>query len=174
MAPLMAVCKALWDVTPAIQPKNQAMQEIKDKEKEMSMYSIVNTIGMAVLLAGAAAAGPVALFSTGNPDSLIGTLSRPASGSLLETETADDFILGQNALITGATITGLVPSGTTLAALQAAEVEIELYHVFPLDSTNPPDGRVPTRTNSPADNQFAAFDKALGQLSSTATILNPA
>jgi hypothetical protein len=137
------------------------------------MHSIVNTIGMAVLLAGAAAAGPVVLFSTGNPDGLIGTLSRPASGSLLETETADDFILGQNALITGATITGLVPSGTTLAALQAAEVEIELYHVFPLDSTNPPDGRIPTRTNSPADNQFAAFDKALGQLSTTATILNP-
>src|SRR5262245_39669122 len=46
----------------------------------MSMHSIVNTFGMAVLLAGAAAAAPLLLFSTGNPDGLIGTLSRPASG----------------------------------------------------------------------------------------------
>jgi hypothetical protein len=52
------------------------------------------------------------------------------------------------------------------------DVEIELYHVFPVDSTNPPDGRVLTRNNSPSDNQFAAFDSALGQLSFTTTVLN--
>jgi hypothetical protein len=138
----------------------------------MNSHWITNSFVSLVLSAGAAAAGPVTIFSTGNPDGLIATLSRPSSGNLLETETADDFILGQNALVSGATIVGLAPSGTSLAALQAAEVEIELYHVFPADS-NPPDGRVPTRTNSPADNQFAAFDKALGQLSFTASILNP-
>ena len=53
------------------------------------------------------------------------------------------------------------------------DVEIELYHVFPIDSTNPPDGRVLTRTNSPSDNNFAAADSGLGQLSFTATVLNP-
>jgi hypothetical protein len=31
-------------------------------------------------------------FSTGNPDGLIATLSRVASGFSLETETADDFV----------------------------------------------------------------------------------
>jgi len=53
------------------------------------------------------------------------------------------------------------------------DVEIELYHVFPVDSANPPDGRVLARANSPSDNNFAAADGALGQLSFTTTVLNP-
>ena len=32
-------------------------------------------------------------FSTGSPDGLIGTLSRPASAGMVQTETADDFVL---------------------------------------------------------------------------------
>lgn len=44
--------------------------------------------------------------------------------------------------------------------------------MFPADSANPPDGRVPTRVNSPADNQFAAFDQANGDITVSATILN--
>jgi hypothetical protein len=111
------------------------------------------------------------LFSTGSPDGKIATLSRPASPGLLETETADDFILGQNALIRGATFIGLLPTGTSLSAVN--DIEIELYHVFPVDSANPPDGRVVTRTNSPSDNQFAAFDSATGTLSFSGSILNP-
>src|SRR5258708_5390364 len=91
------------------------------------------------------------LFSTGNPDGKIATLSRPA-GTGLETETADDFILGQPALVTNATFVGLLTGGASLSSVTS--VEIELYHVFPVDSTNPPDGRVLTRTNSPSDNQF--------------------
>jgi hypothetical protein len=51
-------------------------------------------------------------------------------------------------------------------------VEIELYHVFPIDSVNPPDGRVITRNNSPSDNNFAAADAGLGQLSFTTTVLS--
>ncbi len=111
------------------------------------------------------------LFSTASPDGLIATLSRPAGPGALETETADDFILGQNALVNQATFTGLLPSGTPLSSV--TDVEIELYHVFPLDSANPPDGRVATRTNSPSDNQFAAFDSGLGSLSFSASIQNP-
>ena len=45
--------------------------------------------------------------------------------------------------------------------------------MFPVDSVNPPDGRVLTRANSPSDNQFAAFDSGLGSLSFSASILNP-
>jgi hypothetical protein len=45
--------------------------------------------------------------------------------------------------------------------------------VFPLDSTNPPDGRVLTRVNSPSDNNFAAADSALGQFTFKTTVLNP-
>ena len=47
-------------------------------------------------------------FSTGSPDGLIGTLSRPASPGLVQTETADDFILNQCVLINQATFTGLL------------------------------------------------------------------
>src|SRR5579872_5717017 len=116
----------------------------------------VATAGAALSLISTAAAGPVT-FSTGSPDGLIATLSRPAGGATLETETADDFILGQNALISGATFVGLLPTGALLSSI--TDVEIELYSVFPVSSTNPPDGMVPTRVNSPSDNQFASFDK---------------
>jgi hypothetical protein len=117
-----------------------------------------------------ATAAPVTLFSTGNPDGKVATLSRTASAGKLETETADDYVLGTRAFITGATFTGLLVGGATPANIK--NIEIELYHVFPLDS-NPPSGRVLTRVNSPSDNNFAAFDGSLGQLSFMATVLNP-
>jgi hypothetical protein len=110
-------------------------------------------------------------FSTGNPDGLIATLSRVASPGKLETETADDFVTTAPTMITSATFTGLLPSGTPLSAVN--QVEIELYNIFPVDSTFPPDGRVLTRNNSPSDNNFAASDSNLGQLSFTTTLLNP-
>jgi PEP-CTERM motif len=109
-------------------------------------------------------------FSTGNPDGKIATLSRTASPGKLETETADDFVTTHETDITSATFTGLLVGGATPA--NVSDVEIELYHVFPIDSINPPDGRVITRTNSPSDNNFAAADSALGQLSFTVTVLN--
>ena len=116
-------------------------------------------------------AAPVTLFSTGNPDGKIATLSRLASAGKLETETADDFVLGTQASITGATFTGLLVGGATPANIK--NIEIELYRVFPLDSVNPPSGRVLTRVNSPSDNNFAAFDGSLGDLSFLTTVLNP-
>ena len=109
-------------------------------------------------------------FSTGNPDGKIATLSRPASAGQIETETADDFILGQATRITHATFTGLLPTGAALSGVN--RVEIELYHVFPRDSANPPAGNVPTRVNSPSDNEFEARDSALGTLSFRTTLLS--
>lgn len=110
------------------------------------------------------------LFDTGSPDGKIATLSRPAGAGGLETETADDFILGQPAMVTNATFFGLLPTGALLSSITG--VEIELYHVFPVDSVDPPDMRVLTRVNSPSDNQFAAFDSALGQISFSASIVS--
>jgi hypothetical protein len=109
-------------------------------------------------------------FSTGSPDGQITTLSRTASTGKLETETADDFVTTLPTNITDATFTGLLVGGATPADVR--DVEIELYHVFPVDSANPPDGRVLTRANSPSDNNFAAADGALGQLSFTVGVLN--
>jgi hypothetical protein len=97
-------------------------------------------VGVVLLFAEiGAAATIVPLFSTGSPDGKIATLSRTASAGKLETETADDFVLGQSALVTNATFTGLIVGGATPSNIN--NVEIELYHVFPVDSTNPPDGR---------------------------------
>ena len=129
---------------------------------------IVATAALGVI---PAAADPF-FFSTNGPDGLIATLSRTASAGKLESETADDFVTtAQTTFITNATFTGLLVGGATPANVK--DVEIELYHVFPLDSTNPPDGRVLTRVNSPSDNNFAAADSTLGQLTFKTTVLNP-
>src|SRR2546422_7363374 len=85
---------------------------------------LVSVWGIPALLATPAAASPF-FFSTGNPDGRIGTLSRPPGPGLLETETADDFVLTQETTINHATFTGLlIPQGTPLASV--ARVEIEL------------------------------------------------
>jgi PEP-CTERM motif len=136
------------------------------------------TLAAAALLVAPAAADPF-FFSTGNPDGLIATLSRTASPGKLETETADDFVTTTGTLITNATFTGLLVGGATPANVN--NVEIELYHVFPVDSdvtrtSGPPTfstPQVPTRVNSPSDNNFAAADGALGQLSFTTKVINP-
>jgi hypothetical protein len=134
-------------------------------------------LGMGLALMLGLAASPTTgaragdfFFSTGAPDGKIATLSRQASAGKLETETADDFVTTSPVKITNATFTGLLVGGATPANI--LNVEIELYHVFPIDSANPPDGRVLTRANSPSDNNFAASDASLGQLSFTTKVLN--
>ncbi|HEY6769475.1 MAG TPA: PEP-CTERM sorting domain-containing protein [Candidatus Sulfotelmatobacter sp.] len=134
------------------------------------------SLGVAIVVlswfsAGSLMADTIPLFSTGSPDGKMATLSRPAGPGGLETETADDFVLGQAANVTNATFFGLLPTGASLSSVTG--VDIELYHVFPVDSVNPPDGRVVSRVNSPSDNEFAAFDSAGGSLSFSAKILNP-
>jgi hypothetical protein len=114
---------------------------------------------LAATLAGAVATVTPVLadsftFTTGNPDGRLAALSQPARGLKLETETADDFILSDTTSIKGATITGLIPSGTPLSSIR--NVEIEIYNVFPTDSINPPSNRVPSRMNSPADVEIAS------------------
>lgn len=134
----------------------------------------LGSVVFTVLLGTSAFADGTFFFSTGNPDGKIATLSRPKSGALIETETADDFFLSQPTRINSATFVGLLPTGTPLSSVN--QVEIEFYHIFPADSTNPPSGNVPTRTNSPADVEIASAtrDSAVaGELSFTATILSP-
>jgi hypothetical protein len=105
------------------------------------------------------------VVNTGVPDGLMATASRPSSSGLLEIETADDFILSQDTTITGGTFIGLLPAGTDATGVLG--VSIEFYHVFPVDSTDPADGNVPTRANSPSD---VAFDSR-SSLSFTVTPL---
>ena len=111
-------------------------------------------------------------FTTGNPDGLMGAASRRASPGKLETETADDFTLDQTTVISRAMIVGLVPSGTQPQDIK--EVEVEVYHVFPLDSAIPPSGKVPSRANSPSDVEIGTATRAgnSGTLTFSTNVLN--
>ena len=109
-------------------------------------------------------------FSTGNPDGLIATASQPQSAGKVEIETADDFVVTQETAITNGTFTGLLPANTD--ATNIGNVVIEIYRVFPLDSTVPASGNVPTRNNSPSDVAFISADLSSGGLSLTTLTLS--
>jgi hypothetical protein len=104
-------------------------------------------------------------MNTGAVDGKMGALSRRPSAGKIETETADDFNLQQTTVIKSATITGLIPTGAPLANI--LNVEVEIYHVFPLDSNTLRNIGVPSRTNSPSDVEIssATRDGSTGTLS---------
>jgi len=111
----------------------------------------------AAIFAVPASAAPF-LFSTGNPDGRIGTLSQPGTVGAVETESADDFILSAPTQITGATFTGLI-TGTTPTI---GAIVTEIYRVFPNDSDTLRTPNVNTRTNSPSDNAFDSRSNTSG------------
>jgi hypothetical protein len=127
---------------------------------------------LALLLVAFQASAASFNFSTGDPDGKMATLSRPPGPGKIQTETADDFVVTQAVVISRATFTGLLPAGAALSSITG--VEVEIYHVFPADSANPPSGNVPTRTNSPADVEIdsATRDSADGSLSFSATMVS--
>jgi hypothetical protein len=91
------------------------------------------------------------------PDGRMAAATRPESGSLIEIEAGDDFITtAEQTTLTNATFIGLLPGTTTVSNIE--EVVVEIYRVFPLDSQNPANGKVPTRTNSPSDVAFDVRD----------------
>jgi hypothetical protein len=63
----------------------------------------------------------------------------------------------------------LIPAGTPVSSL--TRVEVEIYHVFPLDSDTVRTPNVPTRTNSPSDVEIdtATRDSSQSTLSFNAT-----
>ncbi len=134
--------------------------------RNLSMAMLL-TIG---LLAAIPAAADSLVINTGTPDGLIAMASRPGSPGQIEIEAADDFILSGATSITGGSFIGLLPTGASLASI--SQVDIEIYRVFPNDSTNPASGNVLTRVNSPSDVAFASRDSATGGLSFTPALLS--
>ena len=118
----------------------------------------VSVIGL--LSAVPAAADAPFFFSTGDPDGKIATATRPDTGAPFEIESADDFVLTHSTSITSATFTGLLSTGAPLTDIGA--VVVEIYRVFPKDSTFPPSGNVPTRVNSPSDVAFQERNSTSG------------
>jgi hypothetical protein len=113
------------------------------------------------------------VFSTGAPDGLIATISEPpnAHNNKVEFETADDFVLGTETVIDHASFSGLLTGGATLKNVD--DVFLTVYRVFNNDSDLTRTIQVPTRNNSPADNEIENFDSAVGELSFHAHLLNP-
>jgi hypothetical protein len=161
------------------------VQILEHKKREEKKETKVRTFGSrkvfgawlalaAIGFCGTAAAQEAqVLVNIGNTDGKLGALSRRPSVNKAETETADDFVLRQTTVVTGATIVGLISPATPLA--NVANVEVELYHVFPEDSINPPSGHVPTRQFSPGDVEIdsATRDGISRTLSFSTSLLNP-
>ena len=134
----------------------------------MRAFGWVAVVSLVLFLLPSDAGAAAFTFTTGAPDGLMASASRPA-GASIEVETADDFITTGCTTITAASFFGLLPSGALTSSITS--VDVEIYRVFPLDSTNPPSGHVPTRTNSPSDVAFEVRDSASAQLTFSASIL---
>jgi hypothetical protein len=133
------------------------------------------------LLAALPASADPFSFSTGSPNGLMATASRPdtapAGTPSNEIESADDFILSNETKITSATFTGLLPLNTPLSSVN--QVVVEIYRVFPNDSNTartsfptPPfsTAQVPARMNSPSDVELESRASADNTLSFSLTI----
>ena len=121
------------------------------------------------LLAAIPAAADGVIVNTGTPDGLIAMASRIESPGKIEIEAADDFILTGATNVTGGSFVGLLPTGASLSSIK--EVVVEIYRVFPKDSTDPPSGNVITRVNSPSDVAFESRDSTSGSLKFTPALL---
>jgi len=132
----------------------------------------ITVSALVLLLVAFQASASFFIFSTGDPDGKIATLSRPSSPGKIQTETADDFVVTQAVVISQATFAGLLPLGAPLGSV--GNVEIEFYHVFPGDSDTNRTLTVPTRANSPGDVEIddATRDGLDGSLTFAATLVN--
>jgi hypothetical protein len=123
------------------------------------------------LLASPAVTAEQFFFTTGSPDGLLGTASRPDVGGKTEIESADDFTTTASATsLTSATFTGLITGTTTLPSI--SDVVVEIYRIFPKDSDTTRTPQVPSRANSPSDVEFVGRDTAAGNLTFSTTILD--
>lgn len=149
---------------------NTLSRETETLTRVRKVFGCAAMIASVLLIAQLATAQTFS-FTPGDPDGKVAALSRPASPGKIETETADDFVLPQTTIINKATIKGLLPADTDLAKIK--DVEVEVYHVFPLDSA-PASGHVPSRTNSPSDVEIgtATRDASSGTLKFSPTVEN--
>jgi hypothetical protein len=142
------------------------------------VHKIVVQVALATTLVATLAvsgnASPV-IFSTGATNNAMAAASQP--GTTSEIETADDFFLTNETLLTGATFTGLISGGATTANI--GSVQAEIYQIFPSSSdvtrtSGSPlfsTAQVPTRVNSPSDNALATRTSG-SNLNFTTTLLS--
>ena len=138
----------------------------------------LRTLGVLAVLSLRPVVADTVFFSTGNPDGKMAAVSQPSSAGKIEVETADDFVLTSESLISGGSFTGLLPAGAPLSDIVA--VTVEIYRVFPNDSdtsrtSGPPTfstALVPTRVNSPSDVELSDRSSSAGTLTFTPGIIS--
>jgi hypothetical protein len=141
------------------------------RENDMKKNGLMAAAFAAALLGSPAAMAALFSFTTGSPDGLLGTASRPDVGGKTEIESADDFTTTAPATsLTSATFTGLITGAGTLPAI--SDVVVEIYRIFPKDSNTARTPNVPSRANSPSDVEFVGRDTAAGNLTFTTSILS--
>ncbi len=128
------------------------------------LISLALALSFLAFLAMPAAAADPTFFSTGDPNGLMATASRPPTAGKIEIEAADDFVLTAPMSISGASFTGLLTGNATIG-----QVGVEIYRVFPNDSDTIRTINVVTRANSPSDVAFDSRSGA-GNLSFTTTV----
>lgn len=124
----------------------------------------LGTAVLSLMLAAPAAADII--YNNLTPNNAMAMATRPDTAAGFEIESADDFLLGSETLITGASFIGLFVSPTG-APVSVSDLVIEIYRVFPNDSDTTRLPNVPTRANSPSDVAFASWDSAASELSFT-------
>src|SRR5437764_2068133 len=90
---------------------------------------------------GAALIAPVSgavIYNNLTPNNSMAIATRPgATGGIFEIEAADDFNISAAATINTASFVGLIVPGSA-GVSSISQVVVEMYRVFPLDSTTPP------------------------------------
>ena len=135
----------------------------------MRRLTLIVTASIGMLLSLPAIGASTDVYNNLTPNNSIAIATRPDNTPVFEIEAADDFTLGVQTNITGASFTGLI-SGA--GAPSISQVVIEIYRVFPADSnvgrtSGPPTfstPQVPTRVNSPSDVAFDSKDSAAAEL----------
>jgi hypothetical protein len=126
------------------------------------------TSALALMLAVPAFADT--LYNNLTPNGLIGIASRPDQ-AVFEIETADDFFLASQSLITSASFIGLIVPNTGATASVSA-INAEIYRIFPLDSNTARVPNVVTRVNSPSDVAFDERESQSAELIFTTSVLS--
>jgi hypothetical protein len=128
----------------------------------------MTALGAGALFTAPAAAGT--LYNNLTPNNQMAIATRPDSAGASEIEAADDFIFGTEGIINSASFVGLDVPGAG-GNFSVANVAVEIYRVFPLDSDTTRTAQVPTRMNSPSDVAFATKDGDAGELVAQTSIL---
>ena len=132
-----------------------------------------SAVCLSIFVAAVPATADTLLFSTGIPNGLLGSASRPSAPGRAEVETADDFVFTNPTQINSATFTGIIPANSTVD-----RVVVEIYRVFPSDSDTVRIPQVLTRVNSPSDVAFdtrssgSSLSFSTSVLSSSFTVAN--